>query len=320
MLEFVVLCVIAVAGWFFWQKKRTDKKHNRITPDAIVRQEPIIGDAPMPVIKRTAPDQVELNLDPLDMPFESDEPSFDGLFTKQEAEERVSAELDAALNDLKIDVAEEVATLDIELDSLHVEAAELDAELAVLKTEVIELNAELDHLDETENPVEDMPLVNNKKEADKETSVDTVPEAESETASKVVAFAVMSQVGRTLSGEAILDLFSELGLTFVEGAGFYLKAVAGDIENPLFTVANMVSPGTFEPTTFVAETTPGVLLFTRLENNSAAWERFTAIAETAETLTERLDGVLCDEQHKAISPSKMVEIQNEVATFVANHA
>jgi FtsZ-interacting cell division protein ZipA len=318
MLEFIILCVIVVVGWFFWKKKRA-RKHNRATPSVAGRQEPIINDdVPIPVIKRTAPDQAELNLDPLDMPIESEE------------EQRISAELDAALGALQTEVKDEVAALDIELDALHADAAELDAELVTLKSDVTSFNAELNSLETASHP----PLKTNqfppvvKAESTEETAInETNPDPDSEKAAgskgeadiMMIAFAVMSQVGRTLSGEAVLNLFSDLDLTFAEGAGFYLKADAGDMENPLFTVANMVTPGTFDPTIFVAETTPGLLLFTRLENDNTAWEKFSAIAETAEELAEQLDGVLCDEQNKAISASRMVEIQNEVAAFVANH-
>lgn len=256
MLEFVVLFVIAVIGWLFWKKKAG--KQARVRQSVSPRQEPTITTIDGPIIKRTAPDQVELNLDPLNMPLWADaqvEKPNEQAITEDEYKD-VEAELDAALD-------------------------ELQAEIAPMKEE------------ETATPR---------------------PESE------VIAFAVMSLVGKTFSGDDVLGLFSDLDLTFSEGSGFYIKAETSNGDNPLFTVANMVTPGTFDPTIFVSQTTPGLLLFTRLDTNSAAWKQFEAIVETAETLTERLNGVLCDEQHKAISAERMVEIQNNVAAVVATYS
>ncbi len=258
MLEFVVLCVIAVAGWLFWKKKADTR--GRMRQSVSPRQEPTITTIEGPIIKRTAPDQVELNLDPLNMPLWADaqgeKPNEEAITEDQYGDVDVEAELDAALDELQAEItpAEEAGT--------------------------------------------------------------AAPAPES----KIIAFAVMSLVGKTFSGEDVLSLFSDLDLTFAEGSGFYVKAEANNVNKPLFTIANMVTPGTFDPTIFVSQTTPGLLLFTRLDTHALAWKQFEAIVETAETLTERLDGVLCDEQHKAISAEHMVEIQNDVAAVVATYS
>lgn len=263
MLAFLVLCVIAAAGWFFWKKKSSQR--SRVRQSAVSRQEPTITQIDGPIIKRTAPDQVELNLDPLNMPLWAD------------------AQV--------VEVNEPVITED-SYEEVDVEA-ELDTALDELQAEMI--------------PEED-------EEAAEQEPSPPAPE------SLVVAFAVMAQVGKTFSGQDILDLFSNLELTFSEGSGFYIKTEISSTDTPLFTIANMVTPGTFDPTLFVSQTSPGLLLFARLETSSLAWQQFEAIVETAETLTERLDGVLCDDQHKAISPERLVELQNEVAAAIATYS
>ena len=258
MLEFVGLCIIAVVGWFFWQKKSSHR--GGILKSGSDRQEPTITDIVSgPIIKRTAPDQVELNLDPLNIPLWVETEGVDASKITDDEYENIEAELDTAL------------------DALQTETTTVE--------------------EAREEPI-------------------PAPERES----KVVAFAVMSQVGKIFSGKEILSLFSDLDLTFSEGSGFYIKPGVSNVDNPLFTIANMVTPGNFDPTIFISQSTPGLLLFTRLEVNAGAWKQFEAIVETAETLTERLDGVLCDEQHKAISGERMVEIQNDIAAVVATYS
>lgn len=311
MFEFVGLCIIAVAGWFFWRKKSSQR--GRGGQYAASRQEPVIADEiDGPIIKRTAPDQVELNLDPLEMP--SDAKMFD--FEPEIAEPQINmpevvekvdieSELDAALDELVTEEAEPEPELYKEMSTLE----------EVVEPEPIE---NVDLLSEPEPEPE--PTLDVEEPLDLELEPEQpAQEAMKNDESKVVAFAVMAQVGKTFSGEEILNQFSNLELTFVEAAGFYVKTESSDAENPLFTIANMVSPGTFEPTHFVSQATPGILLFTRLTSGPGSWFQFSAIAETAESLAERLDGVLCDEQHKAISDSRMVEIQQEVEAFVANN-
>ena len=85
---------------------------------------------------------------------------------------------------------------------------------------------------------------------------------------------------------------------------------AGD--EPLFSVANLTEPGTFDLSSASDTTTAGVTLFMVLPGPGDAVERFDLMVETARKLAGELDGELHDESGSAWSVQRERFIRDEI--------
>ena len=69
----------------------------------------------------------------------------------------------------------------------------------------------------------------------------------------------------------------------------------------LFSIANVVEPGTFNPAESETFKTPGISMFMRLptrQDNAKAYDQFI---EVAQLLASRLNGELCDEARSTLT-------------------
>jgi len=74
----------------------------------------------------------------------------------------------------------------------------------------------------------------------------------------------------------------------------------GEEGRPLYSAANLVEPGTFDPLTLDGLSTPGLVLFQVLEGSGDHAEIFDAMLETATRLADRLDCTLCDTRRERL--------------------
>ncbi len=80
----------------------------------------------------------------------------------------------------------------------------------------------------------------------------------------------------------------------------------------LFSMANLVEPGTFDPDNPGRFTTPGLALFTQLPVAKDGLAVFSDMLFTAERLAATLDGELYDESHSAMSRQTIAHIRDRI--------
>jgi cell division protein ZipA len=123
-------------------------------------------------------------------------------------------------------------------------------------------------------------------------------QAEPEVEDEVIAFTVMAQQDRTFSGRMLRSVFNEFDLHFGDMRLFHRYDEA---KQTVFSVANILAPGTLIPEEMVSMKTPGVLLFARLPDTEQRSAVFNALLQCAQGVSFALHGVLCDEQRKPLS-------------------
>lgn len=87
----------------------------------------------------------------------------------------------------------------------------------------------------------------------------------------------------------------------------------GEEGRPLYSAANLVEPGTFDPLTLDGMSTPGLVLFQVLDGDGDHAAVFDAMLETARKLAVRLDCALCDSQRQPLGADAIAALRAEAA-------
>lgn len=130
---------------------------------------------------------------------------------------------------------------------------------------------------------------------------------------RVLAFTLLAQENAWISGGKLEKRLDSMGLLLGED-GFYQKRSA--LNSIIFSVANVLTPGTFNEATMAGLETPGIMLFARLPRHASSWEQFIEIVEAAEYLSERFDAELCDDRRQPMSSGQLAALQNDIASWL----
>ncbi len=127
----------------------------------------------------------------------------------------------------------------------------------------------------------------------------------------VIAFTILAPEGQKFSG---LDLKAALkNLGFQHGdMQVYHRMTPGMRKKPLFSVANIIEPGTFNPQDDANMNTPGVLMFAKLPGPINGLVLFDDLLETAQTLTDNLNGTLCDQSKQQVNQNILETMRGRI--------
>ena len=125
----------------------------------------------------------------------------------------------------------------------------------------------------------------------------------------VLAITLVSASG-SISGIRLRRVLTDHGLG-LGSRGMFERI--GEEGRPLYSAANLVEPGVFDPLTLDGVSTPGLVLFQVLEGPGDHLEVFEAMLQTARRLAERLDCALCDTRRKPLSESAITMLRDEAA-------
>ncbi len=112
-------------------------------------------------------------------------------------------------------------------------------------------------------------------------------------------------------GEEIFAAARDVGLEHGDMGIFHRHQNTPHGRKTLFSMANLVEPGTFDPDN-PGFTTPGLALFTQLPVAKDGLAVFSDMLFTAERLAAALDGELYDESHSAMSRQTIAHIRDRI--------
>ncbi|RME32939.1 MAG: cell division protein ZipA [Gammaproteobacteria bacterium] len=141
---------------------------------------------------------------------------------------------------------------------------------------------------------------------------DEGPESPPEREQWVIVLHVAAKEG-VLEGDSLAPALAEVGMVHGPMSIFHHYGV-GELKSgqPLFSLANMVEPGTFDPAGMAGLRTPGVALFMRLPAPRDPRLVFELMLNTAERLAGRLDGRLLDERREPLTARVLEEIRQRL--------
>ena len=117
----------------------------------------------------------------------------------------------------------------------------------------------------------------------------------------VLVMHLMANKGETLNGEDLLTVSVEVGLRYGAMKIFH-RHLSDDGSGPvLFSMANLVNPGTFDLNTMSKITTPGVTLFMALDDLEDPSAAFETMIEAVNNMAEKLPLNVMDESRSSMT-------------------
>ena len=118
---------------------------------------------------------------------------------------------------------------------------------------------------------------------------------------EVLVMHLMTEKGQTCSGQLLLDTAVSSGLRYGAMKIFHHHSEEDGSGPVLFSMANLLNPGTFDLTTMGAMQSVGVTLFMTPNELEKPVEAFDIMLETAEKLAQELQLTLKDESRSSMT-------------------
>lgn len=128
-----------------------------------------------------------------------------------------------------------------------------------------------------------------------------------------VALTVIASRSQTFQGPAVQQ--AAQGLGFRLGALGLFEYGPEQAPEPLFSMAHLRKPGSFEAATLETLDTPGLLLFMNLPGPADEIQALEQLVVIADQLTQQLGGMICDERRNRLTNQGLLHLRNEVAEF-----
>lgn len=132
---------------------------------------------------------------------------------------------------------------------------------------------------------------------------------------RIVTLFVAARAGDMLTGADVVVAAEKAGMQFGDMGIFHRPVLGKDVEGPVFSMANMVKPGSFDMAQLESVRTPGVTLFMTLPGPLAALDAWDMLLPTAQRLAELLDAQVLDEGRNALGRQRIAHIRDELRAW-----
>jgi cell division protein ZipA len=132
---------------------------------------------------------------------------------------------------------------------------------------------------------------------------------------EVLIINVMAHKGEMFNGGELLDIILQCGMRYGNMDIFHRHSDTKGEGALLFSMANMVKPGTFDLDAMDEFETPGVSLFMTLPINADSMQSFDLMADTARAIAETLGGELKDEQRSVMTRQTLEHCRQRIRDF-----
>lgn len=126
----------------------------------------------------------------------------------------------------------------------------------------------------------------------------------------IVSLTVMAPDRKNFNGSEVHRVLQAAGLELAEFDIYHFRdAGNGEDSRAVFSVANIVNPGTFDVTALDGLNTPGLAFFMQIPGPMTASEAFDTMLERAQYIAQCLHGVVGDEQRTPLSSQRIRQIR-----------
>ncbi len=132
---------------------------------------------------------------------------------------------------------------------------------------------------------------------------------------EVVVVNVMAKPGNYFYGDEMLPVLQHYGLRLGQMNIFHRHTEVDGTGPVMFSMANMVKPGTFALNGIENFATPGVSFFVQLPNRHGNMKAFEHMLATANGVKQALDGILKDERRSVLTRQTVEHCRQRIRDF-----
>ena len=132
---------------------------------------------------------------------------------------------------------------------------------------------------------------------------------------KIVALSVMAPTGRPWQGSSLAEALAGMKLKLDDQGVFRRSRGRGKAATSLYTVANIIEPGTFDAAALEELSTPGVVFILQLPGSFDAQATFEEMLSDARKLAEQLDGQLLDGRRCDLTQQALEHMREELREY-----
>ncbi len=132
---------------------------------------------------------------------------------------------------------------------------------------------------------------------------------------EVIVINVMAKQGELFAGSDLLPILLQQNMRLGKMSIFHKHADSSGNGPAIFSMANMVKPGTFDVTQMEEFTTPGVSFFLQLPNAFGNMKSFEQMLKAADAIKDKLNGDLKDEHRSVITRQTIEHCRQRIQDF-----
>lgn len=136
---------------------------------------------------------------------------------------------------------------------------------------------------------------------------------------RIVAIHVVAPADRWFQGPDLVVAADKAGLEFGHKGIFHRLLNGKRDQGPLFSVANMLQPGSFDLTQVTELSTSGLSFFMTLPGPAAALDAWDAMLPTAQRMAELLGGEVLDDEHNALGRQRIAHVRDDLRAWDRRH-
>lgn len=147
-------------------------------------------------------------------------------------------------------------------------------------------------------------------------SPDEIPRTVIETPVELFIFNIAAKNGERLGGHELLQFFLTSGFRYGDMNIFHRHEHSDGTGEVLFSIANMMAPGTFDLDYMEQFNSPGISFFFTAPNDKISVNKsFDMMLRAVEQLAEEFDCEVLDEKREKFTPEQFIEYRTRLAKY-----
>lgn len=136
---------------------------------------------------------------------------------------------------------------------------------------------------------------------------------------KIVSLYVAARAGEVLRGEDIVVAAEKTGMIYGHMQVFHRLLEGKPEAGPVFSMASILKPGSFDMATISQMETPAIAFFLTLPAPLPALDAWEKMEPTVQRMAELLDAVVLDDGRNALGRQRIAHIRDELRAYDRQH-